>query len=98
MYLSCGFLDVMACSITFATSSGGDDDDAFSIIDLKWFFTFCISGKYGDFGSKAFCVEVLEFTMLVLIKPGSIITTLIQNGSSSYDIDSLRPSNANFVL
>jgi hypothetical protein len=88
----------MACSITFATSSGGDDDDAFSIIDLKWFFTFCISGKYGDFESNAFYAEVLEFIMLVLIKPGSIITTLIPNGSSSYDNDSLRPSNANFVL
>jgi hypothetical protein len=36
--------------------------------------------------------------MLVLITPGSIITTLIPNGSSSYDIDSLKPSNANFVL
>jgi hypothetical protein len=35
VYLSCGFSDVMACSITFATSSGGDYDDAFSIIDLK---------------------------------------------------------------
>jgi hypothetical protein len=26
--------------------------------------------------------------------PGSIITTLIPNGPSSYDIDSLKPSNA----
>ena len=33
VYLSCGFLDVRAPSITFATSSGGDD--LFSIIDLK---------------------------------------------------------------
>ena len=96
MYLSCGFSEVRACSITLATSSGGDD--AFSIIDLKWFSTFCISEKYGDFGSRAFFAEVLEFIMLVLIKPGSIITTLIPNGSSSYDIDSLKPSNANFVL
>src|SRR4051795_9915259 len=54
VYLSCGFSDVTACSMVFATSSGGEDDDALSIIDLKWFSTFFVSGKYGDFGSKAF--------------------------------------------
>jgi len=35
MYLSCGFSDVTACSITFATSSGGEDNDTFSILDLN---------------------------------------------------------------
>jgi len=34
---------------------------------------------------------------LVLIKPGSIRITFIPNGSSSYEIDSVRPSTANFV-
>jgi hypothetical protein len=47
---------------------------------------------------ELFFAKVLEFIMLVLMNPGSIITTLIPNGSSSYDIDSLRPSNASFVL
>lgn len=41
---------------------------------------------------------MLEFMMLVLINPGSMITTLIPKGSNSYDSDSLKPSNANFVL
>src|SRR5215218_2782542 len=98
VYLSCGFSDVTACSMVFAASSGGEDDDALSIIDLKWFSIFFVSGKYGDFGSKDFFAETLEFMMLVLIKPGSIMTTLIPNGASSYEIDSLKPSNANFVL
>ena len=35
---------------------------------------------------------------LVLIKPGSIRITFIPNGSSSYEIDSVRPSTANFVF
>ena len=82
--------------ITFATSLG--DYDAFSIIDLKLFSTFYISEKYGDSGSKAFFDEALEFIMLVLITPGLFLTTLIPNGSSSYYIDSLNPSKANFVL
>jgi len=38
-YLSRGFLDVTACSITLATSSG-EDDDSLSIIDLKLSFRF----------------------------------------------------------
>jgi len=33
-----------------------------------------------------------------LTKPGSIRITFIPNGSSSYEIDSVRPSTANFVL
>jgi hypothetical protein len=36
MYRSCGFLAVTACSMTFATSSGEEEDDIFSILDLKW--------------------------------------------------------------
>src|SRR6476469_6988924 len=38
-YLSCGFSEVTACSVTLATSSGGDDN-SLSIIDLKLSFSF----------------------------------------------------------
>src|SRR6478736_2444288 len=47
---------------------------------------------------EIFFDKILEFIIFVLIKPGSIITTLIPKGSNSYDNDSLIPSNANFVL
>jgi hypothetical protein len=36
--------------------------------------------------------------IFVLITPGSIMITFVPNGSSSYAIDLLRPSTANFVL
>src|ERR671921_198337 len=48
--------------------------------------------------SNDFFDMTLFFLKFVLITPGSIITTLIPNGSNSYDIDSLRPSKANLLL
>ena len=55
VYLSSGLSEDMACSITFATSSGGDA--AFFNIDSNLFSTFCISEEYGDFGSKPFSLK-----------------------------------------
>ena len=56
--------------------------------------------EYGEMDelSNDFFDITLFFLKFVLITPGSIITTLMPNGSNSYDIDSLRPSKANLLL
>ena len=59
---------------------------------------FCIIRDYGEFGSWDFFATVELLKIFVLVAPGSIMITFIPNGSSSYAIDSLRPSTANFVL
>lgn len=59
--------------------------------------TFCTNSKYGDCGSSALLGITLPFIKLLPIAPGSTNITLISKGSSSYAIDSLKPSRANLV-
>ena len=63
------------------------------ILDL----TFRTNSKYADFGSSALSDITLPFIKPLPIAPGSINITLIPKGSSSYAIDSLKPSRANLV-
>src|SRR5918911_3735369 len=94
-YLRLGFSSLIALSTTFATSSG---EDPFFTTFPEPVAIFCIICKYGEFGSWDFFAMTKPLPKFVLITPGSTITTFIPNGSNSYDIGSLSPSTANFVL
>src|SRR6478752_4377737 len=94
-YLSFGFSFVTASNTTSATYWGVD---AFSITLSMLFFIPVISGAYGELGSCDFFAKTEELKKFVFIAPGSIKITFMPNDSTSYDIDSVRPSTANLVL
>jgi hypothetical protein len=88
-------LIVKASKITFETTSTGEPLYAIWFEFAAIFYIIC---EYGELGSCAFFGITIEFAKLVLMKPGSIKTTFIPNGSNSYAIDSDKPSTANLVL
>src|SRR6476659_5292304 len=94
-YLNFGLPLVTALNTTSATYCGVDPLSN-NLVRLS--FMPVISGAYGELGSFDFFAKTEELKKFVFIIPGSIKITFMPNGSTSYDIDSVRPSTANLVL
>ena len=94
-YLKSGLSAVTACRIGFATSDG-----CIRFCDhcLKYSEILLCIDLYGELrGSVVFEAIFKFFKKFEPTPPGSITMILIPSGSSSYCIDSDRPSKANLV-